>query len=248
MTGPIKAADGTETAPSITFANALASGFYRSGSNQISYSAVGIEAVRFYSSGAVLFIRNVSMSGNLQVAGSLTAPVINASNFYAVAASLGVLDVSASAVINTLIVEATATIGGDLFVGDDLNVADNAFITNSLFVDGSADIALNLLVGGLIDNPAIPKAMANISSDGSIMKAYNVTAASRLGVGLYTLGLSAAMSDVNFGVVTGVKSSTDNLIANWNPNSASEIGIIVQDGGDVNTDARFTLAVYGSLA
>lgn len=49
MTGPIKAADGSVTAPSMTFVNALGTGFYLSGSNEFTWVANGVPGATFNS-------------------------------------------------------------------------------------------------------------------------------------------------------------------------------------------------------
>lgn len=51
MTGPIKAASGTEGVPSITFSADLDTGFYRIGSNNVGFSAGGSKVVDISTSG-----------------------------------------------------------------------------------------------------------------------------------------------------------------------------------------------------
>lgn len=56
MTGPFKAAAGSVSAPSITFAAATGTGFYLSGTNEISWTAAGVLKATFAASGAVTWV------------------------------------------------------------------------------------------------------------------------------------------------------------------------------------------------
>ena len=81
MTGPIKAASGSVTAPSYTFASGTGTGFYLSGTNEMSWTAAGVLAATFASNGAVTWVgaqtfqSTVSITGAFSVGGILTATV-----------------------------------------------------------------------------------------------------------------------------------------------------------------------------
>lgn len=86
MTGPIKAASGSVSAPSITFANALGTGFYLSGADEFSWTAAGVLAAQYKADGTTAFAfdgvfdEDLSISGNLTVSGTATLagnPVTN---------------------------------------------------------------------------------------------------------------------------------------------------------------------------
>lgn len=67
MTGPIKAASGTVTAPSITFGSSTGTGFFLSAADTIAWTAAGVLAATFNSTAAVTWI------------GAQTAPTFAAS-------------------------------------------------------------------------------------------------------------------------------------------------------------------------
>jgi len=54
MTGPLKAADGTASAPSLTFASDTNTGFYRKSADTIGVACNGVEVAAFGTSGLVL--------------------------------------------------------------------------------------------------------------------------------------------------------------------------------------------------
>lgn len=56
MTGPIKAADGTLTTPSFTFASDTGTGFYLAGSHQIGLAINGVQAATFNSDLSVTWV------------------------------------------------------------------------------------------------------------------------------------------------------------------------------------------------
>lgn len=72
MTGPIKAASGVTTAPSITFASGTTTGFYLAGTNQMGFTAGGVTSVLYNADGSVTFNSNISIAGSLAVTGGLT--------------------------------------------------------------------------------------------------------------------------------------------------------------------------------
>lgn len=73
MTGPIKAASGTVTAPSYTFGSALGTGFYLSGTDAFSWTAGGVLAATFASTGIVTWVAGASFGGNISVTGTFAA-------------------------------------------------------------------------------------------------------------------------------------------------------------------------------
>lgn len=72
MTGPIKAASGSISAPSYTFASALGTGFYLSGTNEFAWVANGVLGATFKSDLSVTWVGNATYSGNLTVSGTLS--------------------------------------------------------------------------------------------------------------------------------------------------------------------------------
>lgn len=67
MTGPIKAANGTVTAPSYTFANSLGTGFYRISDNEMGYAVNGVNKITFHDDGNVEYAGAIRF-GNADVA------------------------------------------------------------------------------------------------------------------------------------------------------------------------------------
>lgn len=65
MTGPIKAAAGTVTAPSYAFANALGTGWYLAGANQIGWAANGVLAALFNADGTVDWAEDHTFAGDI---------------------------------------------------------------------------------------------------------------------------------------------------------------------------------------
>lgn len=72
MTGPIKAAAGTVTAPSYAFANALGTGWYLAGTNQIGWAANGVLAALFNADGSTDWAQDAAYAGDIDVAGGTT--------------------------------------------------------------------------------------------------------------------------------------------------------------------------------
>lgn len=78
MTGPVKAASGTVTAPSYTFGSATGTGFYLSAANEISWTAAGVLAATFAATGAVTWVgaqtfqSSVTFSGGLSLTSTLS--------------------------------------------------------------------------------------------------------------------------------------------------------------------------------
>lgn len=73
MTGPIKAASGTVTAPSYTFGGSTGTGFFLSSADTIAWTAAGVLAATFNSTGAVTWV------------GTQTAPTFAASSSMTIA-------------------------------------------------------------------------------------------------------------------------------------------------------------------
>lgn len=86
MTGPIKAASGSVTAPSITFGTALGTGFYLAGANQIGWTSNGVQAATFNSNlstnwaGAASFASTLAVTGAFSVIGAATFTVLTAAS------------------------------------------------------------------------------------------------------------------------------------------------------------------------
>lgn len=68
MSGPLKAANGTVSAPSITFANSLGTGFYRISADKIGYAVAGVNKATFNDDGTFDFtaikFANANVAGN----------------------------------------------------------------------------------------------------------------------------------------------------------------------------------------
>lgn len=67
MTGPIKAAPGSVSAPSITFASGPTTGFYLSGTNQIGWAAAGVLSATFNADGTVDFVNPITIDGSVPI-------------------------------------------------------------------------------------------------------------------------------------------------------------------------------------
>jgi hypothetical protein len=77
MTGQIKAASGTVSAPGYAFGSALTTGFYLSGTNEISWAAAGVLAATFAATGAVTWVGAQTFSaGVTSTTGVFTTGVI----------------------------------------------------------------------------------------------------------------------------------------------------------------------------
>ena len=90
MTGPVKAAAGSQVAPSYTFGTALGTGWYLSGANEITWVANGVVGGVFASSTAVTWagthtfpnaiITNTLQVTNVSASGALTGSTLNIQN------------------------------------------------------------------------------------------------------------------------------------------------------------------------
>lgn len=72
MTGPIKAASGSVTAPSYAFASALGTGFYLSGANEFAWTANGVLQATFGATGTVTWVGGATFGGNVTVSGTFS--------------------------------------------------------------------------------------------------------------------------------------------------------------------------------
>lgn len=111
MTGPIKAAAGTALAPSYTFAAALGTGFYLSGTNEISWTANGAQKGVFAASGLVTF-QSLAVTGNQSIGGTLA--VTSAASIGGSLVVTGAVGLSSTLTIaGAAVASAGLAIGGD---------------------------------------------------------------------------------------------------------------------------------------
>lgn len=75
MTGPIKAASGSVTAPSYTFGSATGTGFYLSGANAISWTAAGVLAATFAADGSVTWVGTQTFSSATFTSATFTSGI-----------------------------------------------------------------------------------------------------------------------------------------------------------------------------
>lgn len=68
MTGPIKAAAGAVNAPSVTFGGSLTTGFYLSGTNQIGWTANGVQGAAFNADTSVTWAGGATWGGTISAA------------------------------------------------------------------------------------------------------------------------------------------------------------------------------------
>lgn len=76
MTGPIKAAVGVVTAPSYTFGNALGTGWYLAGANQIGWAANGVVGALFNADGTVNWAFDHTFADDIVVGDNITSSTI----------------------------------------------------------------------------------------------------------------------------------------------------------------------------
>jgi hypothetical protein len=76
MTGPLKAANGTDAAPSISFASDPDTGLYRKAGNSIAISCEGVDAVVFGTATAS-FAEAVSIAGTFNPVGGFSGPWVS---------------------------------------------------------------------------------------------------------------------------------------------------------------------------
>lgn len=78
MTGPIKAASGSVTAPSYAFSSATGTGFYLSGTNEFAWAAAGVLAATFGATGNVVWVGSHTIGGTLGVTGTISSAAVTA--------------------------------------------------------------------------------------------------------------------------------------------------------------------------
>lgn len=121
MTGPIKAASGSVTAPSYTFGSAQGTGFYLSNTNEFSWVANGVLAATFKSDLSVTWVGAHTFGANVTFNSAATFN-------------------SAITFSNTVAFDAAATFNAAVSIGSTLNVTGAASFVN-LFVSGYARLS-----------------------------------------------------------------------------------------------------------
>lgn len=72
LTGPLKLASGSVTAPSLTFSSATGTGFYLSGTNEFSWTAAGVLQATFGASGNVIWVGTQTFQGAVTFSSTVT--------------------------------------------------------------------------------------------------------------------------------------------------------------------------------
>jgi hypothetical protein len=134
------------------------------------------------------------------------------------------------------------------FQAGDAIVGGLALATQTL-MEAAASLVTAVTPGRQHFHPGHPKAVGRGASAGGIVgTSYNVASITRNSTGNYTVTLTNAMADTNYGVVVSPEFNSVSAIANWAVVSSSSFTITLErDNGD-NLDRYFSFAVYGDMA
>jgi hypothetical protein len=217
MTGQFKAANGTVSAPSITFGSDLDSGLYRIGANNVGLGVNGAKVLDVSTTGlgvtgAGSFTTTLASTGNFAV---------NTDKFTVVAASgnttvAGTLTSTGNATFNgTLALSGTATLQSAVQV--------NSNITATGFISG-ATVAGNMVAsqaqmeaasatdvvatpGRLRNHPGVAKAWAYVTFSGgtpTLQASHNVASITDNGVGDITVTYTTACSSALYAAIAQI--------------------------------------------
>lgn len=183
MTGAIKGFSGSQLLPGYAFASALSTGWFLSGTNEISVVNAGVVTVIFGASTTVTYTGNVIYAGGFNVTGSVTVgsnlTVVGSlsgstGNFSSSLHATGPISTSASmAVTGGLYVNATLQASGNIvasssvtFTGP-LRVSTSVSVSGGLYITGSLNVAGGSL--GVSNDAALLGNTNNIGPAGGVV-------------------------------------------------------------------------------
>ncbi len=215
MTGPLKAANGTAGAPSVTFASDTNTGWYRAAANSIAVALDGVDALVLATATAA-FAANVAIASACAVAGIITAGngAVGAPGFsFGSDPDSGIYRIGANnigAAVNGAKVLDIATTG--------LSVTGTLASTGALTVSANgANITggLTVATGGLtvsagsVSLPAGSVANAALAAPGAMVLIQTQAASSSATID-FTTGLNDTYDAYKL-IITGVKPATDDV-------------------------------------
>ena len=261
ITGPIKFAAGSSSAPSLTFASDTDTGLYRSSANQVSIVASASQVAIFAASAAqinvpTLFISTVGITGELTL--SATA------NF-----SLGFIS-SATAVF-----QAGIAVSGTAVFSHPVLMSGTATFTNGFLASNTCSFSHPILVSGTATftkgflasatctlsgtNPVVanntPFAYGFVTwSAGTptLAKGYNCSVSDPGGAGRVLISFTNNAASTNYAVLTNCDVSTRNSVANVvaATRAVSGFQLSMQEFVDTSTgwsatDINFSFVIMG---
>ena len=150
MTGPIKAASGSVSAPSYSFSGSTTTGFYRSAADEIAWAAAGVQKAVFGATGNISFTNNLDIGGALTVTGAAIFANVTISGAISIGSVTGSLTIGTNLVVTgSVTIGTNLRIGGGLDVIGDLSVGGDITITDSIFVGDAIDLSGDIQVGGV---------------------------------------------------------------------------------------------------
>ena len=130
MLAPFRIANGTVTAPGISYLNETNTGLYRSGAGSVWMSVLGVNTVQFSTVGLTIpFGKALTAQGNASVAGTLA--VAGATTLASTLAVTGALSATGGVLGNVTAASGTSTFNNVTINGDlDMNAGSSGTITN----------------------------------------------------------------------------------------------------------------------
>lgn len=157
MTGQLKAADGTVSAPGYTFGNDLDTGFYRVGANSFAAAVNGTAVYTVASSGNVTFDFDVAVTGALSAAsfgvtGALTGAslTLTDTDAGAAAAPLATLDRNSASPAASDVLGAVVFSGRDDAAGTDTYAQVQAEIVDPAAGSEDGALAIQTVIAGAL--------------------------------------------------------------------------------------------------
>lgn len=141
MLAPFRIANGTVTAPGISYLNETNTGLYRSGAGSVWMSVLGVNTVQFSTVGLTIpFGKALTAQGNASVAGTFT--VAGATTLASTLAVTGALSATGGVLGNVTAASGTSTFHNVTINGDlDMNAGSSGTITNLPNPTNSGDAA-----------------------------------------------------------------------------------------------------------
>ena len=263
MTGQLKAANGSNTTPSLSFGADLDTGFYRKASNQIGIGLGGTEVGYFDATGpvfspgiptasiaddAITYAKIQNVSATDKILGRSTSGAGNVEEIACTSAGRALIDdANASAQRTTLglgtsAVLDTGTSGTKvpLLDGSNTHSGDNIFSGANTFSNSNGITAKNA-----------SKAYAYFSQSGTTVtftasNYFNIASIVRTGAGTYTVTFTGALPTANYVVVgqgnSGIGTSPRSIIASSRGTSSFTLTTVNSNGGVADvTEAEFAV-------
>lgn len=274
MTGPLKAPNGTVSAPAWTFGSDPDSGAYRIGANNIGFALGGVKIVDMSGSG-VAVTGTFSATGAMTLGGAFTVTTggvtVSAGGAAVTGNSTitGTLGVSGNFAINTDKFTVTAS-NGSTVIGGGLTVANAATLSHTLAV--GSDFVINsdkFTVVGSSGNTAIAGTLSvtgaatvnNASgvtarntakvfvtfagSDGSVVDGFGVSSVVKDSVGDWTVTFSSAFGSANYSPIVSFRDGTAAPIVRVRTQGTTSLTIKAANSAGTDVDPdAITLAIF----